>query len=171
MFLELRNEGMVPINPSLWQIEMEGVINHTWIIPESDRVLDVGEHGFIAAKSSGCFPNPDWIIPSLAFPSESPFLLILRDVDEHLIERAGDREKPPYSGGYDLVESRSMERIELMFGPRGSEPHAWHFYTEDSTDVPNNDRILDSCQERTLASPGRANSPDYSGAVASGGFE
>ena len=67
--------------------------------------------------------------------------------------------------------SRSMERIELMFGGRGTEPHMWHFYTPIEVDVPNNDKIATECQTYTHASPGRANSPDYSGAYAAGSFE
>ena len=64
-----------------------------------------------------------------------------------------------------------MEKIQLMFGGRGSEPHSWHFYTQADVDVPNNDRVAPNCRERTMASPGRPNSPDYSGAYAAGGFE
>jgi hypothetical protein len=77
----------------------------------------------------------------------------------------------PFSGGYDGVDSRSMEKIELMFGGRGTEPHAWHFYTDAEVEIPNNDRIAEACVTHTKASPGRANSPDYSGAFASGSFE
>jgi hypothetical protein len=64
-----------------------------------------------------------------------------------------------------------MERVELMFGGEGFFPQAWHFYTPAAVDVPNNDRVDPGCLDRTHASPGRANSPDYSGAYASGSLE
>ena len=67
--------------------------------------------------------------------------------------------------------SRSMERVELMFGGRGTEPHMWHFYTPEGDFEPNNLAIADACRGRTYASPGEPNSPDYSGAYAAGSFE
>jgi len=73
--------------------------------------------------------------------------------------------------GYDGVSVRAMERLEIMFGGRGDEPSSWHFYTNAPVDVANNDRVAASCRQRTLASPGRPNSPDYSGAFAAGSFE
>jgi hypothetical protein len=99
------------------------------------------------------------------------FELTLRDGDERLIEGAGDDSVPPFVGGFDGVRSRSMERVELMFGGEGSEAQAWHFYTPYEVEVPNDDRIAPGCLGRTLASPGRPNSPDYSGAFATGNFD
>ena len=64
-----------------------------------------------------------------------------------------------------------MERAEVMFGARGTQPHIWHYWTDEPVDIPNNVNIAASCQALTGASPGRANSPDYSGAFAAGGFE
>lgn len=171
VFVELRNEGARPVNVSGWFLELEGVREITWRIPDSAFELNVGAHAVAVAKTSGCFPDAQWVIPEMAFPYGDPIYVRLRDRDEHLIESAGDREMPPYAGGYDLAVSRSMEKAELMFGGRGTEPHAWHHYTEAEVDVPNNDRISADCQERTHASPGRPNSPDYSGAYSSGGLE
>ena len=171
VFVELRNEGNRRVNVSGWFLELEGVREVTWRIPDSDIEIEVGEHRFIAAKNDGCFPNPDWVIPALSFPYGDPIYLRLRDRDEHLIEPAGNREMPPYAGGYDLVVSRSMEKVELMFGGRGTEPHSWHHYTSAEVEVPNNDKVGSGCAERTLAAPGRPNSPDYSGAYASGSLE
>ncbi len=171
VFIELRNEGSFPINLSGWQIEQEGSLERTYVIPETEVRVDVGEHVFIAAKTSGCFPEPDFVVPTLSFRTGDPFELTLLDVDEHLIEPAGSDDAPPFAGGYDGVRSRSMERLELMFGGQGSDPHAWHYYTRANVDVPNNDRIADGCRENTHASPGRPNSPDYSGAFAVGSFE
>ncbi len=171
VFVELRNEGTRPINLSGWFLELEGARNVTWRIPETDFDLNTGEHRYIAAKADGCFIDPDWVIPDLAFPYGDPIRLTLLDRDERLIEPAGSRDAEPYAGGYDLVVSRSMEKVELMFGGRGSQPESWHHYTEVEVEVPNRDKIKDECKARTFASPGRPNSPDYSGAFSSGSLE
>jgi hypothetical protein len=177
VFIELRNEGNRPVNVSGWALEMDGTVVHTFRIPTLDEKIPVGGHIFFAAKDSGCFPEPDALIPDLFFPQDA-FRVTLVDADEHLIEGAGNRTMPPYAGGYDLKVSRSMEKIELMFGGRGSEPHSWHHYTPQHPDArpneqvePNNLEVKEDCRERTLASPGFANSPDYSGAYAAGSLE
>jgi hypothetical protein len=171
VFVELRNEGSRPVNLSGWFLKMEGSSNKTWAIPAVDFEMQVGEHLFIAAKNTGCFPEPDFIIPGLAFPTGDPFRLTLKDRDEHLIEKAGSKTQPPFAGGYDLVTSRSMERVEVMFGARGTQPHIWHYYTNAEVEIVNNDKVDPNCRALTGASPGRANSPDYSGAFATGSFE
>jgi hypothetical protein len=168
VFIELRNESARPVNVSNWQIRMEGTHAKTYVIPQVDWKIGVGQHVFIAHKSDGCFPDADWVMPELELPFGDPFRLTLVDADERLMEPAGDKYMPPFAGGYDLRVSRSMEKAELMFGARGGEPHAWHYYTDAEVDVPNNDRIAEGCRERTLASPGRPNSPDYSGSFSSG---
>lgn len=171
VFLEIKNESTRPVNLSKWRIEQEGTINETYILPEVDWSVQVGEHILVAAKTTGCFPDADMVLPDLRLPLDAPFKLTLMDLDEHLIEPAGSTDMPPYAGGYDLHSSRSMEKVELMFGGRGSEPASWHYYTDAETDVVNNDRVAEGCRTRTLASPGRANSPDYSGAYSTGSFE
>lgn len=176
IFIEFRNECMRPINMTGWILELSGADNAAWKIPgppegQPTRILDVGEHAYAAATDEFCFNDPDWIIPGLRLPYGDAFRLTLRDADERLQEPVGDRYQPPFAGGYDLVTVRSMERLEIMFGGRGNEPTSWHFYTDAPVDVPNNDRVNPDCRTRTLASPGRANSPDYSGAFASGSFE
>lgn len=104
------------------------------------------------------------------------------------MEGAGSEDQPPFAGGYDLVTSYSMERVHLMFGGRGDEPQSWHYFNKrdcprDLTrgegnagltcfeGRPNNVRIAEGCRAHTLGTPGMPNSPDYSGARASGGFE
>lgn len=171
VFIELRNEGTRPVNVSGWFIELEGARNVTWRIPQSDFDINSGEHRYIAAKADGCFIDPDWVIPDLAFPYGDPIRLTLLDRDERLIEPAGSRDMAPYAGGYDLRVSRSMEKVELMFGGRGSQPESWHHYTEAEVEVPNRDKVKEECRVRTHASPGRPNSPDYSGAFSSGSLE
>ncbi|MEL6346140.1 MAG: hypothetical protein AAFV53_23725 [Myxococcota bacterium] len=175
IFIELRNESARPINIVGWQLELEvdGVDTVTWILPEMspDPFIGVGQHVFITAKTTGCFPSPNAVIPSLSLPFGDPFRLTLLDADERLMEPMGSANHPPYAGGYDLVRSRSMEKVELMFGGRGTDPSAWHYYTPAEVDVPNNEFIATDCRENTLASPGFPNSPDYSGAYSVGSFE
>lgn len=178
VFIEIRNESARPVRLTGWQIELTGSIARTYTIPAptefsglEDDLVQVGEHVFIATKTTGCFPEPDFLIPELVLPEGDPFELTLRDADERLIEPIGSEYAPPFAGGYDLVRTRSMERVELMFGGAGREPSSWHFYTPSEVDVPNNIHVAEGCQEYTLASPGMANSPDYSGAYSTGSFE
>jgi hypothetical protein len=171
VFVELRNESNRPVNVSRWQLELTGPHSQTWVIPDSDLEIAVDDHVFIAAKDSGCFPKPDLVIPEMSFTYGDPFQLTLVDADERLIEPVGSRDAPPFAGGMDGKVSRSMERTELMFGAEGTFPHIWHYYTPTQEDVPNNDRIAEACRKRTLASPGRPNSTDYSGAFATGSFD
>ncbi len=170
VFIEIRNEGARSANLQGWFIIQDGTIEQTYVIPETLWV-EVGEHVFLAKKTTGCFPEPDGILEDLQLPDGGPFRLTLRDIDERLIEPAGSKTAPPFAGGYDYVRSRSMEKVELMFGGRGSEPSSWHYYTNAEVDVPNNDRMAEECKRNTLASPGRPNSPDYSGAYSTGSFE
>jgi hypothetical protein len=170
-FIELRNTGDGPVNLSGWQLQISGEVNRTLIIPTSDVTLDVGEHGFVAAKDTGCFPNATWVVSELDFGKGDAFQVTIRDQDERLIEPVGSTSMPPFAGGYDLVTSRSMERIELMFGGAGTAPSSWHFYTPTEVDVPNDTNVSETCRNLTHASPGLANSPDYSGSYATGSFE
>lgn len=171
VFVEIRNESHRTINISGWILQIEGVVTAEHRLPDSDLQIPTGSHIFIAAKSSGCFPEPDLILPELHFPDGDPFELTLMDKDERLIEGIGSTDSRPFAGGYDWVYSRSMERVELMFGGDATLPMAWHYYTPAAVEVPNNDRIAPDCQQFTHASPGRPNSPDYSGASASGDLE
>ena len=171
IFIELRNEGARPVNVSQWLLRIEGPIERTWRIPDSDTLIDVGAHATIAAKSDGCILNPDFVIEGMALPDGDAFEITLQDADERLIESAGSETQYPYAGGFDGVDSRSMERVQLMFGGRGTDPHMWHFYTRAEVDVPNDTNVNPACREHTLASPGLPNSPDYSGAYATGSLE
>lgn len=173
VFIEIRNQGSLPVEVEDWRIELEGPRMHTIRLPDVGRI-ESGEQVFFAKKSTGCFPNADAFIPEIQFPPVGdPIELTLRDADEHLIEPVGSPyAAPPFAGGFDLVVSRSMERTHLMFSDSGMSPHMWHHYTNNRpVDVTDNDRMDPSCTARTLASPGRPNSADYSGSTASGGFE
>lgn len=171
IFIELRNESARSVNLSNWILAQSGTIERSWRIPEGPRMVAVGEHVVIAKKDDGCFPTADYILEDLELPHGDAFYITLQDADERLIESAGNREMPPFAGGWDLVDARSMERVQLMFGGRGTEPHVWHHYTDAEVDEPNNVRVDEGCRAHTLASPGRPNSPDYSGAYSTGSFE
>ena len=172
VYFEIRNEGVRPMRLDDWFVIMQGVAGDiTWRVPEMSEPLTVGGHLMIAAKTSGCFPEPDLVIPEMYFGRGDGFRLTLRDADERLIEPAGDRYKDPFAGIWDGQVVRSMEKVELVFGGRGNESESWHHYTEAEVEVPNNDRIAENCRERTLGSPGRPNSPDYSGAFSAGGTD
>ena len=168
IFIELRNTGSRPLNVSGWYLEIRGAERYTVRIPDNDVIMGVSEEIFIAAKTDGCFPEPDIVMEDLRLPLGDPFSVTLRDIDERLINGAGDYSMPPFAGGYDLVMSRSMEMANIMFGARGNYPHSWHHYTDAEVDVPNQTRMLESCRRLTGASPGLPNSPDYSGSFASG---
>jgi hypothetical protein len=171
VFVELRNESNRPMDLGGWRIRQTGTAFFEVAIPDGGPVIEVGGHAFVAAKADGCFPSADWVTPGLRFVQDAPFELTLVDADERLIEPIGDDTMPPFAGGFDGHSSRSMERVELMFGAEGTFPHTWHYYTPAEVAVPNDDRIDEGCRARTRASPGRPNSPDYSGAQASGSFE
>jgi hypothetical protein len=188
VFVELRNEGNRPINISGWELQIRGALQRTFVIPDTDQKLQVGDQVFIAAKTDGCFPDADLVISGLQFPLDAPFALTLVDADERLMETAGDRDVPPFAGGFDLVTSRSMERVPLMFGSDANRSQSWKYYQavacpgQDGTGLncfidglgratANNDRMRPECRRHTHASPGRANSPDYTGAFANGSFE
>lgn len=188
VFVEIHNQGNKPVNISSWRLVLSGDVETTWVLPATDRRLEVGDRAVVAHKNTGCFPEADFIVAGMAFPFGDPFELTLLDADERLMEPSGSEHMPPFAGGYDLVASRSMERINLMFGANGGQPEIWKYYAESgapddgsedpemlgvySVDGnPNNDLVKKECRRYTLASPGRANSPDYSGSYASGSFE
>lgn len=171
IFIELRNTGARPLDMRGWYLEVRGVEYRTYRLPDTEIPLPVGKEIFVAAKTDGCFPEPDVHLPALRLPRNDPFSITLRDIDERLINGAGNRSMPPFAGGYDLVMSRSMEMANIMFGARGNYPHVWHHYTDKEVDVPNNTKMLAECRALTGASPGLPNSPDYSGSFAAGGLD
>ena len=71
VFVEIRNEGNRSMNLSGWQLVLTGARQQTWILPQSDLEVPVGQHVFAAAKTSGCFPEPDWVVPGLSFSSRA----------------------------------------------------------------------------------------------------
>jgi hypothetical protein len=166
-FLEIRNESARPMDLEGWRLIREGTTEITWVLPPMEPIT-VGGYLLITRKADGCFPDGNIVMPEIDFGWGDPFRLTLRDFDERLIEPAGSRDQPPFAGIYDGVVTRSMEKAELIFGGRGGEAESWHHYTSAEVDVPNNRGVAERCRQRTLASPGFANSPDYSGAFGAG---
>ncbi|MFN3199350.1 MAG: hypothetical protein ACE366_13185 [Bradymonadia bacterium] len=158
----------------------------TYVIParEDNRPIEPNQFLVIANKRDGAFADADIFIEGLALP-EAPFSITLRDLDERLIDGAGDERKRPFAGGYDLVSARSMERIQLIFNNRGNREAAWHSYAlnDPFPGLPSPDpeaaalhvslrrRIAEEFRPLTFATPGMPNSPDYSGFVSSGDFQ
>lgn len=172
VFIELWNRHPRPINVSNWRIGIWGntegyVPDEGYLIPETDIVIPVNGHFVIARKADGAFADiADVFIPDLEI-GKSFFYIELRDCDQKLMESAGSRDVPAFSGGYDLVTARSMERAQLIFQNRGDAAINWHAYSVNA----GSNTIREGWRERTLASPGIANSPDYSGAASTGNFE
>ena len=62
------------MNLSGWYLILEGPPprRQTWRIPESDFEIRSADTRFVAAKTTGCFPEPDWVIPDLNLPLRRP---------------------------------------------------------------------------------------------------
>ena len=71
------------------------------------------------------------------------------------------------------------ERIQLIFNNRGNRDSAWHSYSLNDFDdgkraefhVQLRERVAEGFKQRTFATPGMPNSPDYSGNISTGTFE
>ena len=60
-----------------------------------------------------------------------------------------------------------MERVQLLFTNSGTQSRSWHAYSADQ----GFETINEGWRKYTLASPGEANSTDYSGSTSTGSFE
>lgn len=199
-FIELQNKHNRPMFITGWLLTVEtgndtdGLIEggsrtkphrKTYVIPAraDQRPVEPNQFVVIAAKRGGAFADADIFIEDFALP-DAPFSITLRDLDERLIDGAGDARKRPFAGSYDLVTARSMERIQLIFANRGNRESAWHSYAlndplpglaadEDSAALHEALRVgvAPGYRAFTMATPGMPNSPDYSGFVSSGDFQ
>ncbi len=172
VFIEFWNRHPRPINISNWRINIwrntPGYESDDgYLVPEVDRAIEPNGYFVLAKKDDGAFAGiADAFLPEMEI-GKTYFHIELRDCDGKLMEDAGSREHEPFAGGYDTVTSRSMERAQLIFQNRGGQDINWHFYSLDRGSA----GIAEEYRDNTLASPGLANSPDYSGSAASGGFE
>lgn len=195
IFIEFHNRNFRPIHLTGWLIEIEtgenfdgryvreghdrSRVQFVFPLRENREQVDPNDYVVVAKKRDGAFRNADYYIPELKLP-QGPFSITLRDLDERLQDGAGDNRKPPFAGGWDGVTVRSMERIQLIFSNRGNRDNAWHSYSLNDFDDGEREQgwhrdlrslIHEDYRQRTFATPGRANSPDYSGNINSGSFE
>lgn len=167
VFIELWNKHPRPINVSGWRIEVDGDFSGGYRIPAVEDPIPPNGFFVIARRDNGAFADvADVFIPDLELGKKMVHVE-LRDFDRRLMEDGGSTTERVFTGGFDGVTARSMERVALIFGNRGTSSRNWHAYS-DSVGF---DTIRDGYRTYTLASPGVANSPDYTGNASSGGFE
>lgn len=174
VFIELVNKHPRPVNLSGWRLILGGDYEKSLRIPAVEEPTGTNEYFVIAAKADGAFGDiADVIMEDLQLGKRS-VRITLRDNDRRLIEGGGSDTDRPFAGGYDLVTVRSMERAQVLFGNRGNLDRSWHANIDDAQedwDPESRETIREGWRQYTLASPGQANSADYSGSTSSGGFE
>jgi hypothetical protein len=167
VFIELQNKSERPTNISGWRLDVDGGTSETYTLPTIEEPLQPNEYFVIASQEDGAFGEvADLILEDLRF-GKKYIEVELRDADQRLMTSIGSSEIQTFAGGYDTVTARSMERVSLIFANSGSRQRNWHAYSSQT----GLNTIAEGYRERTLASPGEANSPDYSGSTSSGSFE
>ncbi|MBA2664976.1 MAG: hypothetical protein H0U74_22000 [Bradymonadaceae bacterium] len=167
IFIELLNKQPRMTNVSGWRLNIGGDYQKSYRIPAHANPITPNGYFVIAKKRDGAFADiADVFIEDLDIGRRNIYIE-LRDFDNRLMESAGNTEQQAFCGGYDLVTARSMERVQVLFGNRGEASRNWHTYSDD-VGFPT---INEGWRLNTLASPGAANSPDYSGSTTSGTFE
>jgi hypothetical protein len=167
IFIEFWNKHPRPINMSGWRIEVDGDYNRGYRIPDVEEPVYPNGFFVIAKKADGAFGDvADVIMPDIEL-GEHLVHVELRDFDRKLMEDGGSDRERVFAGGFDTYSVRSMERAQLIFGNRGSQARNWHAYSANT----GMNTIREGWRQRTLASPGAANSPDYSGNASGGNFD
>lgn len=190
IFIEFQNKHPRPVYLTGWQLIVRtgtGDLNHdlefarnerprvSYVFPERENGAPVytNEYVVLAAKRDGAFPNADYYLEDLKLP-RARFSITIRDIDDRLINGAADYTEDVFTGGYDLVSSRSMERIQLLFSNNGNRNSSWHAYSYNAWDEGHAERssgVAEGYREHTYASPGKAATPDYSGNASAGNYE
>jgi hypothetical protein len=170
IFIELQNKHPRPINISGWHLIVEGDHHEEYRIPAIDEPIQPNDYFVIAKKEDGAFGDAareNGVFMEHLELGSRRVLIELRDHDLRLMEGAGSADDEVFCGGYDTVATRTMERAELIFGNRGENARNWHAYSEHQ----GYPTVADGYRKYTLASPGAANTADYSGSSTSGSFE
>lgn len=171
VFVEVRNHHPRPINLSGWHLILEGDIIRTIRLPKIEEPVQPNEFFVFAAKDTGSLKNIGSSYKGIVLPElelgKRYVKVELRDNDLRLIESAGHEGLVVFAGGYDTQTARSMERVQLIFANQGGMSRNWHAYSDDIGFA----TVADGYRQNTLASPGIANSEDYSGSAAAGNFE
>lgn len=192
IFIEIQNRHPRPIFLTGWRLIVRSSPNrdrmpdnYAWrteatrtiVLPAPRSGLPVPPNGYavVAVRTDGAFFEADYVAPDLVLPDGS-FEITLTDPDERLVDGVGDIHKERFAGAWDQVVARSMERTQLLFGNRGNSDVSWHSYSlndfdgtaDDSLHMTQRAGVAPQYQTLTFATPGRANSPDYSGNVSSG---
>lgn len=166
VFVELQNRGERPANLSGWRLLVRGDHSETYRIPPSPPVPPNG-YFVIVRQPDGAFGDvADAVIDDLEL-GRKHLTIELLDRDKRRITVVGSEAEELFAGGWDTVTVRSMERTSLLFANSGSVSRSWHAYSTNT----GLETISEGYRKFTLASPGRANSRDYSGSTASGDFE
>ena len=166
VFIELKSGEERPIDMTDWRLQVRGEQSATYRIPETDPIA-ANEYFVIASKEDGAFGEAaDVVIEDLKLGKKMAFVELL-DSDERLMDIAGSEHQHHFAGTWDTVSARSMERVQLIFTNSGTASRSWHMYSSNT----GFETIADGYRQHTLASPGEANSTDYSGSTASGSFE
>jgi len=166
VFVEFRNASERPVDVTGWRLQVRGDTQETYRIPETDPIPP-NEFLVIARKEEGAFGDvASAFIPRLEF-GRKHVKIQLFDADKRLIGSIGSDRRRVFAGGWDTATVRSMERVQLLFDNPGRRSRAWHAYSANR----GFETIRDGYRRRTLASPGAANSQDYSGSTASGSFQ
>jgi hypothetical protein len=171
VFIEILNKHPRPVNLSGWRLNIRGDNERSYRIPPMNFKVNPNDYLVIARKRDGAFGQiADVFIDDLEI-GKKYFYIELRDFDNRLMESAGSRRDRVFSGGYDLVTVRSMERTQVLFGNRGTQSRNWHANIDDARQELSSENIRENCRQYTWASPGAANSEDYAGSTSSGTFE
>ena len=176
VFIELQNKHPRPINVSRWHLQVEGDFEDSYRIPNVQEPIQPNGYFVIAAKPNGAFADEaDVFIEDLRL-GKKYLELELQGADRELMDGAGSTEERVFAGGYDGKTVRSMERVQLLFGDEGGLSANWHAFSgilrSDGTVVHDGlETVSEGYRDNTLATPGAANSRDYSGSTSAGGFE
>lgn len=166
IFIEFQNKSERTVDMTGWRLRVRGDIDRTYVLPETGPI-EPNEFFVIARKRDGAFGEAaDVFIEDLELGKKQVFIELV-DKDERLMTVVGSEHRRIFAGGWDTVSVRSMERVQILFSNSGTQSRSWHAYSANK----GFETIPEAYRKFTLASPGAANSTDYSGSTSSGNFE